>query len=217
MSFINYKNMEINCKVVYFGPSAGGKTTNLRYIHSQTHPDGALLPINTKSTRLFDFLPLALGTLNGFKVRFHLYAVPGQTESAHTHFLQSIDGIIFVCDSQVNRIEANMESFHNLKQTLEQQDLDIQKIPLVFQYNKRDIPNICPIEELSKEINSIEALEFPATATTGQGVLKTLDSLTKRIVGELKNQTQLVQLESEKKGPQPLPKLRPHRKDSLTV
>ncbi len=154
MSFINYNSKEINCKIVYFGPATSGKTTNLQYIFNQTHPDGRgrMISLQTQSehTLFFDFLPLALGTLRGFNVRFHLYTVPGQSyyDASRKLILRGVDGIVFVCDSNVTRMEANLESYSALVTNLEEQGYEIDKIPIVFQYNKRDLPNVCPLSEI---------------------------------------------------------------------
>ncbi len=192
MSFINYNSKEINCKVVYFGPAMGGKTANLQYVYNQTAPGSKskLITLQTENERtlFFDFLPLALGTLRGFKIRFHLYTVPGQSyyDASRKLILRGVDGIVFVCDSQVDRMEANAESFASLVSTLEEQGHEISKIPIVFQYNKRDIPNVCSVEEMSKVLNQFGTPEFEAVAIEGKGVLETLKSLTKLILAELK-------------------------------
>ncbi len=192
MSFIKEISKEINCKVVYFGPAMGGKTANLQYIYNQTAPGSKskLITLQTENERtlFFDFLPLALGKLRGFKIKFHLYTVPGQSyyDASRKLILRGVDGIVFVCDSQVNRMEANAESFASLVNTLEEQGYEISKIPIVFQYNKRDIPNVCPVEEMSKVLNQFGAPEFKAVAIEGKGVLETLKCITKLILAELK-------------------------------
>lgn len=195
MSFVNYNSKEINCKIVYFGPAMSGKTANLQYIYNETQPGAKskLISLQTQNERtlFFDFLPLALGTLRGFKVRFHLYTVPGQSyyDASRRLILRGVDGIVFVCDSQVTRMEANSESFASLVENLEEQGYEIRKIPLVFQYNKRDIPNISPSEELSKALNKLGAPEYEAVATTGVGVLETLKGLSKMILADLKGRS----------------------------
>jgi mutual gliding-motility protein MglA len=194
MSFINYNSKEINCKIVYFGPSMGGKTTNLQYIYSQTHPDGKgkmiSLQTDNERTLFFDFLPLALGTLRGFKIRFHLYTVPGQTyyDASRKLILRGVDGIVFVSDSNVTRVEANLESFATLRNNLEEQGYEIESIPLVFQYNKRDLPNVCPVPEMAKVLNPLGLPAFEAVANQGTGVLETLKGLSKLILKDLKGQ-----------------------------
>jgi signal recognition particle receptor subunit beta len=192
MSFINYNSKEINCKIVYFGPSLGGKTTNLQYIYSQTHPDGKgkMISLQTQNERtlFFDFLPLSLGTLRGFKIRFHLYTVPGQSyyDASRKLILRGVDGIVFVSDSQVTRMEANLESFATLRSNLEDQGYEIESIPLVFQYNKRDLPNVCPIPEMAKVLNPRGLASYEAVASNGFGVLETLKGLSKLILKDLK-------------------------------
>ena len=195
MSFVNYNSKEINCKIVYFGPAMGGKTANLQCIYNLTKPDakGKLVSLQTDTERtlFFDFLPLALGTLRGFKIRFHLYTVPGQSyyDASRKLILRGVDGIVFVCDSQVTRMEANAESFASLVENLEDQGYEINKIPLVFQYNKRDIPNTSPVAEMSKELNTLGAPEFESVATECEGVMETLKALSKQILAELKGRS----------------------------
>ncbi len=192
MSFINYNSKEINCKIVYFGPSMSGKTTNLQYIYSQTHPDGKgkmiSLQTDNERTLFFDFLPLALGTLRGFKIRFHLYTVPGQSyyDASRKLILRGVDGIVFVIDSQVTRMEANLESFATLRGNLEEQGYELENIPLVFQYNKRDLPNVSPLGEMAKILNPSGLPSYEAVASNGIGVLETLKGLSKLILKDLK-------------------------------
>lgn len=194
MSFVNYNSKEINCKIVYFGPAMSGKTTNLQYIYSQTHPEGKgkmiSLQTDTERTLFFDFLPLALGTLRGFKIRFHLYSVPGQSyyDASRKLILRGVDGIVFVSDSSVTRMEANLESFATLRENLEEQGYEIESIPLVFQYNKRDLPNVCPFPEMEKVLNPRGLPAFEAVASNGMGVLETLKGLSKLILKDLKGQ-----------------------------
>lgn len=194
MSFINYNSKEINCKIVYFGPAMSGKTTNLQYIYAQTSGDskGKMISLQTDNERtlFFDFLPLALGTLRGFKVRFHLYTVPGQSyyDASRKLILRGVDGIVFVSDSQLTRMESNLESYATLVENLEEQGYEIDKIPIVFQYNKRDLPNSCPLHEMAKVLNPAGAPEFEAVASNGSGVLETLKGLSKIILKELKGQ-----------------------------
>jgi signal recognition particle receptor subunit beta len=195
MSFINYNSKEINCKIIYFGPSMSGKTSNLQYIYSQTAADAKskLISLQTDNERtlFFDFLPLALGTLRGFQVRFHLYTVPGQSyyDASRRLILRGVDGIVFVCDSSVARMEANLESWHSLVENLEDQGYEIDKLPLVFQYNKRDLPNVCPVPEMAKLLNPLGLPQFDAVASRGGGVLETLKGLSKQILTELKGQS----------------------------
>src|SRR5438067_9761305 len=158
MTFINYASREINCKIVYYGPGLCGKTTNLQYIYDSTAPaaKGKLISLATETDRtlFFDFLPLELGTVRGFKTRFHLYTVPGQVfyDASRKLILKGVDGVVFVADSQVERMDANIESLWNLENNLKAQGYDLMKIPYVLQLNKRDLPNSLPVEELKKEL-----------------------------------------------------------------
>ena len=153
MAFINYSAREINCKLVYYGPGLCGKTTNLKYIYEKTAADakGKMISLATETERtlFFDFLPLALGEIRGFKTRFHLYTVPGQVfyDASRKLILKGVDGVVFVADSQEERFEANVESLENLKANLREQGYDLDKIPIVIQYNKRDLPNVAPVDE----------------------------------------------------------------------
>ena len=154
MSFINYMAREINCKIVYYGPGLCGKTTNLQYIYERTNPEakGKMISLATETERtlFFDFLPLSLGEIRGFKTRFHLYTVPGQVfyDASRKLILKGVDGVIFVADSQLERLEANEESVENLRTNLAEQGYSLEKIPYVVQYNKRDLPNAVTVEEL---------------------------------------------------------------------
>ncbi|MFP6639715.1 MAG: ADP-ribosylation factor-like protein, partial [Myxococcota bacterium] len=160
MSFINYSAREINCKIVYYGPGLCGKTTNLQHIYNRTNPDvkGKMISLATETERtlFFDFLPLALGEIRGFKTRFHLYTVPGQVfyDASRKLILKGVDGAVFVADSQVERMEANLESLDNLDVNLEEQGYNLEKLPFVVQYNKRDLPNAVPLDELRPLINT---------------------------------------------------------------
>lgn len=192
MSFINYSSREINCKIVYYGPGLCGKTTNLQYIYGRTAPGakGKMISLATETERtlFFDFLPLSLGEIRGFKTRFHLYTVPGQVfyDASRKLILKGVDGIVFVADSQIERTEANIESFENLEINLQEQGYELEKIPYVVQYNKRDLPNVAPIEELRDLCNPKNVAEFEAVATTGFGVFDTLKAVAKLVLTELK-------------------------------
>src|SRR6267143_3002069 len=159
MTFINYASREINCRIVYYGPGLCGKTTNLQHIFESTAPQarGKLISLATETDRtLFvDFMPLELGTVRGFKTRFHLYTVPGQVfyDASRKLILKGVDGVVFVADSQEERMEANIESVENLRGNLQEQGYDLDKIPYVVQYNKRDLPNAAPVEELQSLLN----------------------------------------------------------------
>jgi signal recognition particle receptor subunit beta len=192
MSFINYSSREINCKIVYYGPGLCGKTTNLQYIYGRTAPGakGKMISLATETERtlFFDFLPLSLGEIRGFKTRFHLYTVPGQVfyDASRKLILKGVDGIVFVADSQIERTEANIESFENLEINLLEQGYELDKIPYVVQYNKRDLPNVAPIEELRQLCNPKNVSEYEAVATTGFGVFDTLKAVAKLVLSELK-------------------------------
>lgn len=192
MSFINYSSREINCKIVYYGPGLCGKTTNLQYIYKRTNPEqkGKLISLATETERtlFFDFLPLALGDIRGFKVRFHLYTVPGQVFYAASRklILKGVDGVVFVADSQIERMDANMESLEDLKINLAEQGYAIEKLPYAIQYNKRDLIGVAPVNEMNKIINLNGVQWFEAVAITGAGVFETLKSVAKQVLFELK-------------------------------
>lgn len=195
MSFINYSSREINCKIVYYGPGLCGKTTNLQYIFKKTNPEhrGKMISLATETERtlFFDFLPLSLGDIKGFKTRFHLYTVPGQIfyDASRKLILKGVDGIVFVADSQIERMDANIESFENMKTNLKEQSYDLANIPYVIQYNKRDLPNVVPLAEMKKVLNVNGAPDFEAVAATGAGVFETLKVVVKLVLIELKKGT----------------------------
>jgi mutual gliding-motility protein MglA len=192
VSFINYSSREINCKIVYYGPGLCGKTTNLQYIYRRTNPEqkGKLISLATETERtlFFDFLPLALGDLKGFRIRFHLYTVPGQVFYAASRklILKGVDGVVFVGDSQIERMEANIESLDDLKINLAEQGYELEKLPFTVQYNKRDLPNIAPVAEMNSILNGRNIPYFEAVAVTGAGVFETLKSVAKQVLFELK-------------------------------
>ncbi len=192
MSFINYNAKEIHCKVVYYGPSLSGKTTNLQWVYqktiSQDKSEMFSLPTAVERTLFFDFLPVDAGDIQGFRTRFHLYTVPGQVvyDASRKLILKGLDGVIFVADSQAERMEENLQSLENLRKNLDQQGYGIQEIPLVFQYNKRDLPNAMTIAELRSSLNRFNAPDFEATANSGAGVVEALRTVTKTIVTVLK-------------------------------
>jgi signal recognition particle receptor subunit beta len=192
MSFINYSSREINCKIVYYGPGLCGKTTNLQHIYNRTNPDvkGKMISLATETERtlFFDFLPLALGEIRGFKTRFHLYTVPGQVfyDASRKLILKGVDGVVFVADSQVERMEANVESLDNLKVNLLEQGYELAKIPYVVQYNKRDVPNAAPLIEMQRLLNPTKVPEFEACARSGEGVFETLKAVAKGVLSDLK-------------------------------
>jgi signal recognition particle receptor subunit beta len=191
MSMINYASREINCKVVYYGTGLGGKTTNLEHIHSRVNPEtrGKMISLATETDRtlFFDFLPIDLGSIKGFKTRFHLYTVPEQVyyNASRKLILKGVDGIIFVADSQPHRAEANIEAMHNLYENLESYGYELASIPFVIQYNKRDVPDAVSIEELRAQLNPSGVPDFEAVAVHGDGVFETLRGVSKMVVKNL--------------------------------
>ena len=192
MTFINYASREINCKIVYYGPGLCGKTTNLQYIFDSTAPQakGKLISLATETDRtlFFDFMPLELGTVRGFKTRFHLYTVPGQVfyDASRKLILKGVDGVVFVADSQEERMDANIESLHNLEENLQAQGYDLMNIPYVLQLNKRDLPNIISVKDLTAELQRKGEPVLEAVASKGVGVFDTLKAVAKLVLTELK-------------------------------
>ena len=192
MSFVNYHSKEINCKIVYYGPGLGGKTTNIQYIYQKTSYENknSMVNLNTENERtlFFDFLPLNLGEIRGFKTRFHLYTVPGQAfyEASRKLILRGVDGIIFVADSQIDKLESNIKSLESLEQNLTEQGYQIKKLPLVMQWNKRDLPNLMSKNDMQNELNPWDAPTFGAEAINGNGVFESLKMLSKLILMNLK-------------------------------
>ncbi len=192
MTFINYAAREINCKIVYYGPGLGGKTTNLQYIYNKTAPErkGKMISLATEADRtlFFDFLPLDLGTIRGFNTRFHLYTVPGQVfyDASRKLILKGVDGVVFVADSQPERMEANVESIRNLEANLREHGFDLITMPLALQFNKRDINGAMPSDEMYRMLNYKREPTFEAVATDGRGVFDTLKSVAKQVLVELK-------------------------------
>jgi signal recognition particle receptor subunit beta len=191
MSMINYASREINCKIVYYGTGLGGKTTNLEYVYSRVNPDtkGKMISLATETERtlFFDFLPIDLGEVRGFKTRFHLYTVPGQVyyNASRRLILKGVDGVIFVADSQRDRMEANIEAMHNLYENLESYGYDLGKIPFAIQYNKRDMPDPMSVEELRAQLNPNGVPDFEGVAIEGTGVFETLSAVSKLVVQAL--------------------------------
>ena len=193
MTFINYASREINCKIVYYGPGLCGKTTNLQFIYEKTNPNskGKLISLATETDRtlFFDFLPLELGNVRGFKTRFHLYTVPGQVfyDASRKLILKGVDGVIFVADSQRERMDANVESLRNLEQNLKAQGYDIRSIPYVLQLNKRDLPSAVPVDEMKAKlsIDNEPVLEAIAASEEGMGVFDTLKAVAKLVLQDL--------------------------------
>ena len=192
MTFINYASREINCKIVYYGPGLGGKTTNLQYIYDSTAPTakGKLISLATETDRtlFFDFMPLELGTVRGFKTRFHLYTVPGQVyyDASRKLILKGVDGVVFVADSQEERMDANIEALYNLEENLQTQGYDLHQVPYVLQLNKRDLPNVISVDELSGELQRKGEPVFEAVAAQGTGVFDTLKAVAKQVLTELR-------------------------------
>jgi mutual gliding-motility protein MglA len=191
MTFINYASREINCKIVYYGPGLCGKTTNLQWIFDKTNPGakGKLISLATETDRtlFFDFLPLELGTVRGFKTRFHLYTVPGQVfyDASRKLILKGVDGVIFVADSQVERMDANVEAIQNLATNLKGQGYDLLAIPYVLQLNKRDLPNVAPANEMIGLLRKKAEPVYEAVAMKGIGVFETLKGVAKLVLSEL--------------------------------
>lgn len=191
MSLINYASQEISCKVVYYGPGLGGKTTNIRYVYNKLRPEakGKLISLATEMDRtlFFDFLPLDLGTIKGFRVRFHLYTVPGQVyyDASRKLILRGVDGIVFVADSTVHRLDANVESMYNMHENLAEHGLVLSDVPFALQYNKRDIQDVVDIQDLQNELNPSRYPSFEAIASQGVGVFDTLKSVSKQVLRKL--------------------------------
>jgi signal recognition particle receptor subunit beta len=190
--FINFPAREINCKLVYYGPGLGGKTANLQWIydHTGTAQKGKMISLATETDRtlFFDFLPIDLGTVRGFKTRIHLYTVPGQVfyEASRKLILKGADGVVFVADSQEERLDANLETLENLREHLKEHKLDFSTIPYVLQLNKRDLPGVLSIEQLAKQLQVKGEPITEGVAITGQGVFETLREVAKLVLAELK-------------------------------
>ena len=192
MSFINFAAREINCKIVYYGPGLGGKTTNLQHIFDKTgeQQKGKMISLATETDRtlFFDFLPLDLGTIRGFKTRFHLYTVPGQVfyDASRKLILRGVDGVVFVADSQAERADANVEALENLSSNLQEHGYDLATIPYVLQFNKRDLPNVLSVDEMKSQLRRREEPTFESIASQGQGVFETLKEIARQVLVELK-------------------------------
>jgi signal recognition particle receptor subunit beta len=192
MTFINYASREINCKIVYYGPGLCGKTTNLQYIFDSTAPQskGKLISLATETDRtlFFDFMPLELGTVRGFKTRFHLYTVPGQVfyDASRKLILKGVDGVVFVADSQEERMDANIEALYNLEENLKSQGYDLMTVPYVLQLNKRDLPNVIPVADLTADLQKKGEPVLEAVAAKGIGVFDTLKAVAKQVLTELR-------------------------------
>lgn len=191
MSLVNYSTREITSKIVYYGPGRSGKTTNLQYIHGQVPEDrrGRMVSLATETDRtlFFDFLPLDLGTISGFQTRFQLYTVPGQVyyDATRKLVLQGADGVVFVADSQRQQRDENVESFRNLQVNLLEQGVDPRTIPIVLQYNKRDLPDVMSMDEMDDLLNYRDLPRYEARALAGAGVFDTLKGISEQVLRRL--------------------------------
>ena len=192
MPFINFATKEINCKIVYYGPGLSGKTTNIKWIYDHIKPEnkGEMITLATETERtlFFDFVPIEVSNVKGFKVRFHLYTTPGQIiyQASRKLILKGVDGVVFVADSQEERHDANLDTLDDMLDNLKEYDIDIEELPLVFQYNKRDLPNVLPVEVLRRDLNRWNRPDFEAVATKGIGVLETFKEITRQVLKKLK-------------------------------
>jgi signal recognition particle receptor subunit beta len=192
MTFINYAAREINCKIVYYGPGLCGKTTNIQWVHEKTRAEakGKLISLATETDRtlFFDFLPIELGTIRGFRTRFHLYTVPGQVfyDASRKLILKGVDGVVFVADSQEMRMDANIDSIENLRENLKDHGYELDTVPYALQLNKRDLPSAVPVEELTQALRLKNEPVFEAVATKGQGVFDTLKAIVKLVLLDLR-------------------------------
>ncbi len=193
MTFINYAAREINCKIVYYGPGLGGKTTNIQYVYERTGnaTKGKLISLATETDRtlFFDFLPIEFGSIRGFRTRFHLYTVPGQVfyDASRKLILKGVDGVVFVADSQEVRMDANVESIHNLTENLKEHGYDLMKVPYVLQFNKRDLPTAVPVPQMAQTLRIKNEPVFEAVATRGLGVFDTLKAIVKSVLLDLRS------------------------------
>ena len=192
MPFINFATKEINCKIVYYGPGLSGKTTNIKWIYDHIKPEnkGEMITLATETERtlFFDFVPIEVSNVRGFKVRFHLYTTPGQIiyRASRKLILKGVDGIVFVADSQEERHDANLDTLDDMIENLKEYEIDVETVPLVFQYNKRDLPNILPVEVLRRDLNRWNRPDFEAIAHKGVGVLETFKEITRQVLQTLK-------------------------------
>lgn len=191
MSLVNYSTREITCKIVYYGPGRSGKTSNLQYIHAYVPDDkkGPMVSLATETDRtlFFDFLPLDLGSISGFKTRIQLYTVPGQVYYNATRklVLRGADGVVFVADSQREQFNENIESLRNLHENLLDENINVRDFPMVLQYNKRDLPGVVPVEELDEALNYRDAPAFAAATIKGEGVFETLKGVSQLVLQSL--------------------------------
>lgn len=188
MSFINEQTKEVNFKVVYFGPARSGKSTSLRQIYNSVRENKGDDPISLTSehdrTLYFDFIPLSLGKVKGYKVRLHLYTVPGEVayEANRKIIAKGVDGVVFVADSQLEKVDHNLESLEDLQRILKLEGTSLEKVPHIFQYNKRDLKTAVPVTELQPVLNKFDAPWYETTATTGDGVMDSLRAIATRVL-----------------------------------
>ncbi len=191
MALVNHTTREINAKIVYYGPGLSGKTTNIHFIYHRISPTqrGKLISLATETDRtlFFDFLPVELGTIKNYRVRFHLYTVPGQVfyNATRKLVLKGADGVIFVADSQRAMMDSNLESLANLKENFGEQGIDLENFPMVIQYNKRDLPDVMSVDQLDAALNRRELPSFGAVAMNGEGVLKTFTAISKLVLQDM--------------------------------
>ncbi|MBM2837384.1 MAG: mglA [Deltaproteobacteria bacterium] len=198
MALLSYSNREVNAKIVYYGPGLSGKTTNIDYIYKKMKPEqkGKLVSLATQTDRtlFFDFMPIDLGEVKGFKTRFHLYTVPGQVfyNATRKMVLKGTDGVVFVADSQRQMMDANIESLKNLEENLNVYGKTLERMPHVIQFNKRDLSNAVPLEEMYKKLNKYNAPFFEAVALEGKGVMETLSAVAKMVLRNLREKPEQI-------------------------
>ncbi|UCD84586.1 MAG: hypothetical protein JSU92_15180 [Deltaproteobacteria bacterium] len=207
MAILDSKRKEINAKIVYYGPALSGKTTNIQYIHKKLRPDhrGKLMTLATQGDRtlFFDFLPVELGVIRGMKVRLQIYTVPGQVfyNATRKLVLKNVDGVIFIADSQKKMLPENIESLKNLDENLRDYHRDLKEVPLVFQYNKRDMPGVSSVDELQAALNTYGSPSFESIASQGEGVLNCLTTISKMVINKLKSTSEITTLETQREKP----------------
>lgn len=198
MAFINERTKEINCKIVYYGPPRCGKSTSLRFLCGEIKKDtkGELISLTSDDDRTlyFDFVPFTLGKMGEYTIRLHLYTVPGEVayEANRKIISKGVDGVVFVADSQIERVESNISSMRELREILVHEGVDIKDIPFVIQYNKRDMGNAAPAAELHKLLNKFDAPDFETTATSGVGIFEAFQAISKRVLMDLKKAHQSI-------------------------